>query len=83
MPDPSGPLTHGNDGEDSTCVVIPEGFCRGSVVMNKATTLTTDSRLRLSGMTITTQEVDSENSLIDPVQKHYGVPPNGNGGSSG
>ena len=30
-PDPSGPLTHGNNAL-SALIVIPEGFCRGSVV---------------------------------------------------
>ena len=30
-PDPSGPLPHGNNAL-SALIVIPEGFCRGSVV---------------------------------------------------
>ena len=33
--DPSGPLLRRND-DCSTCVVIPECFCRGSVVMKQS-----------------------------------------------
>ena len=58
-PDPSGPLPHGNNAL-SALIVIPEGFCRGSVVSQENSN--DDSNLRPSRMTITTQEVDSETS---------------------